>query len=153
MGNSGWKSVLTRTRARPPGLLVKIMLVGLLVGATGLAGGVVAAAHVSAASQAAACAKVMVVAKPKLNTQAGSTETIKNQITSCASKPEVVQVKQKLRASGVPLNRSFTLSAGETVTITQHIKYVCCGAHSVTDRVLSTSGKRLARDRASWTFA
>lgn len=137
---------------RMPGPLVKIMVVGLLVGATGLAGGVVAAAHVSAAPHSAACAKAMVVAKPKLNTQAGSTETIRNQITSCASKPEVVRVKQKLTITGA-FSGSFTLPAGQTVEITQHIPYRCCGTFSATDRVSSTSGKLLGTARASWTFA
>ena len=80
---------------RPTGLIGKIMIIGLLVGSTGLAGGVVAAAHVTATASAG-CAKAAVVAKPKLNTQAGSTETIQNQITNCTAKTEVVQVKQKL---------------------------------------------------------
>jgi hypothetical protein len=138
---------------RPTGLLGKIMIVGLLVGTTGLAGGVVAAAHVTATA-ASGCAKVTVVAKPKLNTQAGSTETIQNQITSCASKTEVVQVKQKLPAqlTGV-FNGTFTLAAGQTVDITQHVPYVCCGTYHATDQVFSASGQLLATARGSWTFA
>lgn len=132
--------------------MVKIMVVGLLIGSTALAGGVAAAAHVAAAAQPAACAKATVVAKPKLNTQAGSNETIRNQITSCASKAEAVQVKQKLTVTGA-FSGTFTVSVGETVEITQHIPYRCCGTYYVTDRVYSTSGTLLATARASWTFA
>lgn len=136
---------------RPTGLIGKIMVVGLLVASTGLAGGVVAAAHVTATAPAG-CAKAIVVAKPKLNTQAGSTETIQNQITSCAAKAEVVRVKQKLGLPGA-FNGTFTLPAGQSVAITQHIPYRCCGTFPVTDQVLSTSGRLLATARASWTFA
>jgi len=136
---------------RPTGLIGKIMIVGLLAGSTGLAGGVVAAAHVIATAPAG-CAKATVVAKPKLNTQAGSTETIQNQITSCATKTEVVQVKQKLTITGA-FSGTFTLSAGQTVEITQHIPYRCCGTFNATDRVYTTSGQLLATARGSWTFA
>ena len=136
---------------RPTGLIGKIIIVGLLVASAGLAGGVVAAAHVTATAPAG-CAKVTVVAKPKLNTQAGSTETIRNQITSCAAKAEVVRVKQKLTLPGA-FSGTFTLSAGQTVEVTQHIKYVCCGTYHATDQVFSTSGQLLAMARASWTFA
>ena len=136
---------------RPTGLIGKIMIVGLLVGSTGLAGGVVAAAHVTATAPAG-CAKATVIAKPKLNTQAGSTEAIQNETASCATRTEVVQVKQKLTISGA-FSGTFTLSAGQTVEITQHIPYRCCGTFHATDRVYTTSGQLLATARGSWTFA
>ena len=136
---------------RPTGPITKIMIAGLLAGSTGLAGAVAASAHVTAAAPAA-CARAAVVAKPKLNTQAGSTETIQNQITSCAAKTEVVQVRQKLTIAGA-FSGTFTLAAGQTVEITQHIPYRCCGTFHATDRVSSTSGQLLATAKGSWTFA
>jgi hypothetical protein len=138
---------------RPTGLLVKIMIIGFLVGSTGLAGGMVAAAHVTATGSSG-CAKVAVVAKPRLNTQAGSTETIQNQITNCTGQTEVVQVKQKLSAQLTgAFTGTFTLAKHQTVEITQHIPYVCCGMYHATDQVFSTSGQLLATGRGSWTFA
>jgi hypothetical protein len=138
---------------RPTALIGKIMIIGLLVGSTGLAGGMVAAAHVTATAPSG-CAQAAVVAKPKLNTQAGSTETVQNQITNCTAKTEVVQVKQKLSAqlTGV-FNGTFTLAAHQTVEITQHIPYVCCGMYHATDQVFSASGQLLATGRGDWTFA
>ena len=136
---------------RPTGLIGKIMIVGLLVASAGLAGGVVAAAHVTGTAPAG-CATATVIAKPKLNTQAGSTEAIQNQIASCATRTEVVQVKQKLTITGA-FSGTFTLSAGQTVEITQHIPYRCCGTFHATDRVYTTSGQLLATARGSWTFA
>jgi hypothetical protein len=136
---------------RPTGLIGKIMIIGLLVASTGLAGGVVAAAHVTATASSG-CAKATVVAKPKLNTQAGSTEAIQNQVTNCTTKTEVVRVKQKLQLPGA-FSGTFTLPAGQTVGITQHIPYVCCGTFQVTDQVFSPSGQLLATARGSWTFA
>ncbi len=136
---------------RPTGPMSKIVIAGLVAGSTGLAGAVAASAHVTAAAPAA-CAKAAVVAKPKLNTQAGSTETIRDQITSCAAKTEVVQVRQKLTLAGA-FSGTFTLSAGQTVEITQHIPYRCCGTFHATDRVYSASGQLLATARGSWTFA
>jgi hypothetical protein len=138
---------------RPTGFIGKIMIVGLLVASTGLAGGVVAAAHVSATAPSG-CAKATVVAKPKLNTQAGSTETIKNQITNCTDKTEVVQVKQKLSPTLTGgFSGTFTLPAKQTLEVTQPIPYVCCGTYHATDQVFSTSGQLLATARGSWTFA
>jgi hypothetical protein len=138
---------------RSTGLLGKIMIVGLLIGSTGLAGGVVAAAHVTATAPAG-CAKAAVVAKPHLNTQDGSTEAVQNRIKNCTAKTEVVRVKQKLSAqlTGV-FNGTFTLAAGQAVDITQHIPYVCCGTYHATDQVFSTSGQLLATARGGWTFA
>ena len=136
---------------RPIGPMSKIIIAGLVAGSTGLAGAVAASAHVTAAAPAA-CVKASVVAKPKLNTQAGSDETIQNQITSCAAKAEVVQVRQKLTIAGA-FSGTFTLFPGQTVEITQHIPYRCCGTFHATDRVNSASGQLLATARGSWTFA
>jgi hypothetical protein len=130
----------------------KIAVFGVVVGTTGFAAVAAATGSAAAARGPAPCATVRVVATPELNTQGGSEETIRNQITSCARRTEVVQVKQKLSLPGA-FSGSFQLPAGGTVVITQQIPYVCCGTYDATDRVLSAAGRLLHMARASWTFA
>jgi len=134
------------------GLMTRIAIVGVLAGSLGLAAGVAASGSVAAAHSSGACATVKVVATPKLNTQAGSTETIQNQVKSCAHALETVQIRQSLSLPGA-FNGTFQLAAGRTVVITQQIPYVCCGTYYVTVRVFSTTGQRLDSAQTSWTFA
>jgi hypothetical protein len=133
-------------------LVSKIAIVGVLVATTGFAAVVAASGSVAAPHAPAPCATVKVIATPSLNTQAGSEETIRNQIRSCAHRPEVVQVRQRLSLPGA-FSGSFDLPAGETVEIIQHIPYVCCGTYNATDRVLSAAGRLLHTARTSWIFA
>ena len=133
-------------------LVSKIAIVGVLVATTGFAAVVAASGSAAAPHAPAACATVRVVATPNLNTQAGSKETIRNQIRSCAHRPEVVQIRQRLSLPGA-FSGSFELPAGETVEITQHIPYVCCGTYYATDRLFSAAGRLLRTARTSWTFA
>jgi len=133
-------------------LMSKIAVVGVIVGTTGVAAVTSATGSVAAARAPAPCARVRVVATPELNTQAGSDETIRNQITSCARRTEVVLVRQKLSLPGA-FSGSFQLPAGRTVEIIQQIPHVCCGTYDATDRVLSAAGRLLHTARASWTFA
>ena len=137
---------------RSIGLMSRIAMAGVFVVIMGFAAVVTAAGSVAAAHGPTVCATVRVVARPNLNTQAGSDETIRNEIRSCAHKPEVVQIKQRLSLSGA-FSGNFELSPGGTVEITQHIPYVCCGTYYATDRVFSTTGRLLHTARTSWTFA
>ena len=138
---------------RPTGLFGNIMIIGFLRGLDG-AGRGDGRRGSRGRDRSSGCAKVAVVAKPRLNTQAGSIETIQNQITNCTGKTEVVQVKQNLSAQLTgAFNGTFTLAEHQAVEITQHIPYVCCGMYHATDQVFSTSGQRLATGRVSWTFA
>ena len=134
------------------GLISKIAIVGALVAATAFIGVSTVMGSVAPARAAAPCAKVQVVAAPQLNTQAGSVETIRNVITSCASRSEVVQLRQRLSLPGA-FSGSFQLPAKQSVEITQQIPYVCCGTYYVTDRMYSASGRLLRTIRACWTFA
>jgi hypothetical protein len=136
-------------------LASRTIIVGVVIlAATGAA--VAAAAATSGAPGGAArgngaCVKLTVTAKPKLNTQAGSTETVLTTITNCSS-TEVIRLKQQLSGQQ-PINGRFLLYRHETVQITQHVPYFCCGTLTVIDRAYSASGKLLATARASWTFA
>ena len=127
------------------------MIVGFAVAAT-LAGPALAAAPPGAVPASAACAKVSVSATPKLNTQAGRTETLRTTVTSCAAKIETVRIRQRLSLPGA-FSGTFVLPRGTSVDITQHIPYRCCGSYDVTDRVYSGSGRLLDTARAGWTFA
>jgi hypothetical protein len=133
-------------------LLIKIAIIGAFVATSVFAGVAASTSSVASAKGPTACARIRVVARPILNTQAGSDETIRNDVTSCAHKPEVVQVRQRLSLPGA-FSGNFVLPPGQTVEITQHIPYVCCGTYFATDRVLSATGRLLHRAQASWTFA
>lgn len=133
-------------------LMTRIAIVGVLAGSLGLAAGVAASGSVAAPHSSAACVSVKVTATPQLNTQAGSNETIQNQIRSCAHALETVQVRQSLSLPGA-FDGTFQLAPGRTAEITQQIPYVCCGTYYVTVRVFSSSGQRLKSAQTSWTFA
>jgi hypothetical protein len=137
---------------RSIGLISKITIVGVLVATTAFIGVSAVMGSAAPARAAAPCARVRVVAAPQLNTQAGSVETIRNVITSCASRAEVVQLRQKLSLPGA-FSGSFQLPVRQSVEITQQIPYVCCGTYFATDRMYSTSGRLLHTARTSWTFA
>jgi len=131
------------------------MIIGVVV--TAALGGAAAAAaaaggHASGSRAPAPCVKVSVTAKPTLNTQAGSTETLRTTITSCASAFETVRLRQQLPIRGT-INGNIQLYRHESVEITQNIPYMCCGSFTVTDRAYSQSGRLLATAKASWTFA
>ena len=108
--------------------------------------------HAGAPPAPLVCAKVIVTATPKLNTQAGSTETLRTTIKSCAPKFEVIKLRQRMSIRGV-VSATVQLFRHEKVEITQNIKYRCCGTFTVTDRALSNSGKLLSKAKATWTFA
>jgi len=112
----------------------------------------VAAAAGTTNRAATACVKLAVTAKPRLNTQAGSTETLRTTITSCASKFEVIKLSQGLSIRG-KFDGTVGLYRHEKVELTQQIPFRCCGAFSVTERASSLSGAVLARAKATWTFA
>ena len=135
------------------GLAGRTMIIGIVV-AAGLSGAAAAAAAGGghAASSGAPCVKVHVTARPKLNTQAGSTETLQTTLRSCASKFEVIKLKQQLSIRG-NFAGTVQLYRHEQVEITQQIPFRCCGMFSVTDRAFSESGKLLAKAKATWTFA
>jgi hypothetical protein len=137
---------------RSIGLISKVAIVGALVAGTAFIGVTASMGSSAAARPPAPCARVRVVAAPQLNTQAGSVETIRNVITSCASKSEVVQIKQRLSLPGA-FSGSFQLPPRQTVEITQQIPYVCCGTYFATDRMYSTIGRLLHTARTSWIFA
>jgi hypothetical protein len=134
------------------GLISRIAIVGVQVATTAFIGVSAVMGSVAPAPAAAPCATVKVVAAPQLNTQAGSVETIRNVITSCASRSEVVQLRQRLSLPGA-FSGTFQLPAKQSVEITQQIPYVCCGTYYVTDRMYSANGRLLHTTRASWTFA
>jgi len=135
------------------GLSVRLTVIIVAAAALGGAGAAAAAAAGTAGTRAAAaCAKVSVTAKPKLNTQAGSTETLRTTVTSCASKFEVIKLAQRMPIRG-KFDGTIGLHSHERVKITQHIPYFCCDTITVTDRAFSTSGRLLGKAKATWTFA
>src|SRR5262249_23639536 len=137
------------------GLARRTMIIGIVITAA-LSGAAAAAAAASgghaAASGGAPCVKVHVTARPKLNTQAGSTETLLTTLRSCSSKFEVITLKQQLTIRG-KFDGTVQLYRHEQVEITQQIPFRCCGMFSVTDRAFSESGKLLGKAKATWTFA
>jgi hypothetical protein len=138
------------------GLAGRTMIIGFAVAAA-LGGAAAAAAtasswHAAAPRIYSACAKVSVTAKPKLNTQAGSTETLRTTVTSCASKFEVIRLKQRMSIRGT-FNGTIELYRHKKVEIVQNIPFKCCGTFKVTDRAFSISGKLLSKASATWTFA
>jgi hypothetical protein len=133
----------------------RTMIIGIVI--TAAVSGAAAAAAAAGSGHAAAgsgapCVKVHVTARPKLNTQAGSTETLQTTLKSCSSKFEVVNLKQQLSIRG-KFDGTVQLYRHEQVEITQQIPFRCCGAFSVTDRAFSQSGKLLGKAKATWTFA
>jgi hypothetical protein len=133
----------------------RTMIIGIVITAA-LSGAAAAAAAAggghAVASPAAPCVKVHVSARPKLNTQAGSTETLQTTLKSCSPKFEVVNLKQQLSIRG-KFDGTVQLYRHEQVEITQQIPFRCCGSFSVTDRAFSEAGKLLAKAKATWTFA
>jgi hypothetical protein len=100
---------------------------------------------------------VKVKAIPGLNT-AMIPETIKSTVTSCASGTETVTLVQKISGpfrAQAPAAKTWkiTLTAGQTVVKTRSVPYVCCGSYTVTDKVYSASGQKLANSRSGFTFA
>jgi hypothetical protein len=107
---------------------------------------------------AAKCAKVKVRATPKINAQTAPNETIKSRVTNCSSAKETVILTQTIAgpsatAAAMAKQWMITLSPGKTVVKTRLFPYACCGTYNVTDRVLTKSGRQLARAETSFTFA
>jgi len=133
----------------------RTMIIGIVI-FTALSGAAAAAAAAgaghAAAGTGAPCVKVHVTARPKLNTQAGSTETLQTTLRSCSSKFEVIKLTQQLSIRG-KFAGTVQLYRHEQVAITQQIPFRCCGSFSITDRAFSQTGKLLGKARATWTFA
>lgn len=56
-------------------------------------------------------------------------------------------------ASPMAKTWTITLRPGKTAVRKRLFPYSCCGNYTVTDRVLTRSGRQLARAAASFTFA
>src|SRR5262245_52863651 len=122
------RNILTGLAGRT--MIIAVVVAAALSGAVAVA---IAGAPASGSRAAAPCVKVSVTAKPRLNTQAGSTETVRSTITSCASTFETVRLRQQLSIRGA-FNGTIELYRHETVEITQNIPYMCCGSFHVIDR-------------------
>jgi len=102
--------------------------------------------------QARECAKLRLTAKPNVNAQTAPYETIRSKVASCASARETVTLVQHTGAFGRK-TWTITLAPGQRVDKVRHIPYSCCGSYTITDRVLSSSGRVIARAQAGFTFA
>lgn len=103
------------------------------------------------------CARVKVRATPKTNT-AMIPESIKSRVTSCSAGTETVTLTQAISgpsdtAGPMAKKWTITLPPGKTVVKKRSVPYACCGTYNVTDRVLTRSGKQLAKGTTSFTFA
>lgn len=111
-----------------------------------------------AGGSAAKCAKVKVRAVPKVNAQTAPNETITSKVFNCSSARETVVLTQTIGGPDAPSSTvakkwTITLSPGKAAVRKRSFPYACCGSYTVTDRVLTRSGRQLARATASFTFA
>lgn len=104
------------------------------------------------------CAKVKVRAVPKVNAQTAPNETITSKVFNCSSARETVVLTQTIGGPDAPTSTvakkwTITLSPGKTAVRKRSFAYACCGSYTVTDKVLTRSGRQLARAAARFTFA
>jgi hypothetical protein len=112
------------------------------------------------AALTADCVHLHVSATPKINAQNAPYETIRNSVTSCATRAETVTLTQHIvgpyaQTATAAANRTWTiaLAPGQTVVKVQHIPYSCCGSFTVTDRAISRLGQILGHASTNFTFA
>lgn len=151
LGGFGADSALSARRRRWLALGVVVPLVVLPTASQ-------ASSQGDAGGSAAKCAKVKVRAVPKLNAQTAPNETITSKVTSCSSAKETVVLTQTIGGPDAPASPmakkwTITLSPRKTAVRKRLVPYACCGSYTVTDKVLTRSGRQLARAAASFTFA
>jgi hypothetical protein len=138
-------------------IIQKAVLVLVVVGTSGVfAPGAQTAAIRSGVSSTTKCARLKLTAKPGTNT-AMVPETIKSRVRNCSPTTETVTLIQSIAGPSAAAQMAkmwkIKLRPGQTVVKTRSFPYACCGTYTVTDKVLSRSGKELAKATASFTFA
>lgn len=140
-------------------VLQKAVLVLAVVGASGVfvTGAQTAGSQRRVDALTKECAKLKLTAKPVINTTDTRPETIKSKARNCSSATEKVTLVQTIAGPSAAAEMAkiwkLKLRPGQTVVKTRSFPYACCGSYTVTDKVLTKSGKQLAKATASFTFA
>lgn len=142
---------MTGIRANAVSVAMVVVVSGVFASAAQTAG------TSSSSSRAAKCAHVKVTARPAINTSM-TAETIRSKVTSCAKAKETVILMQTISgpdATNAPMAKTWkiTLAPAKSVVKTRSFPYSCCGSYVVTDKVVTKSGRQLAKASADFTFA